>query len=289
MSVRYVRRDFGSVDFKALDAYADRTVFQTEAWMRFVAETQGAEPVVAELFDGERPVGWFSGLIVRKWGLKILGSPFPGWTTSYMGFNLVSGFPRRAALAGLKEFAFGPLGCVHVELVDRRLTEEDARAEGFGFQPGNGYEIDLTPTEDELFARLRKDCRTAIRRAAKEGVVIEEVRDPEVFAREYVDQLRDVFAKQSLVPTYDLARVNSLIRHLLPTGRLLLLRARSKEGLSIATALAPCFNDRMYFWGGASWREHQHLYPNEAIVWHAMLHWKRRGVPLFDIDRKSVV
>jgi hypothetical protein len=30
----------------------------------------------------------------------------------------------------------------------------------------------------------------------------------------------------------------------------------------------------MYFWGGASWREHQHLRPKEALIWHA-LRWVR--------------
>ena len=38
-----------------------------------------------------------------------------------------------------------------------------------------------------------------------------------------------------------------------------------------------------YFWGGASWREHQILQPNEAIFWHAMRYWKERGVMTFDM------
>src|SRR5436189_3057502 len=95
-------------------------------------------------------------------------------------------------------------------------------------------------------------CRRCIRKAKKVGVTIEEADDPE-FADDYYAQLRDVFAKQSLVPTYGVDRVQALIAHLHPTGRLLLLRARGPDGASIATGIFPAMNGSMYFWGGASW------------------------------------
>ena len=113
-------------------------------------------------------------------------------------------------------------------------------------------------------------------------MTIEEADDPE-FADDYYAQLRDVFAKQALVPTYDKARVVELIRHVLPTGRLLLLRARDGDGLCIATGIFPALNGRAYFFGGASWRSHQILRPNEALMWQAMRHWKARGVEWFDL------
>ena len=68
------------------------------------------------------------------------------------------------------------------------------------------------------------------------GVVVEEARD-DAFADDYYAQLVEVFANQGLTPTYNVARVRLLIKHLLPTGCLLLLRARDPERRCIATGI----------------------------------------------------
>src|SRR3954470_16607508 len=91
------------------------------------------------------------------------------------------------------------------------------------------YKSDLTKSEDELFKGMDSACRRCIRKAEKSGVTIEEARDVE-FADEYYAQLKDVFAKQGKVPTYSVERVRTLIKHMLPTGRLLAVRARDPEG-----------------------------------------------------------
>src|SRR5271169_4419600 len=89
--------DVKSADWKRLDGFADRTVFQTREWLRFVAESQNAQPVLAELREASDVLGYFTGLTFSKFGMKVLGSSFPGWTTPYIGFNLNPGVPRRGA------------------------------------------------------------------------------------------------------------------------------------------------------------------------------------------------
>jgi CelD/BcsL family acetyltransferase involved in cellulose biosynthesis len=92
-----------------LNTYPNRTVFQTPAWLSFVARTQDAEPVVAALINGRETLGYFTGLIVRKFGFRILGSPFPGWTTSYMGLCLSKSIPARTAIEALMRLALSTL------------------------------------------------------------------------------------------------------------------------------------------------------------------------------------
>jgi hypothetical protein len=263
--------------------YDDRLIFHTEPWLRFVAAAQKASPVLARVTDGSRTVGHFTGLVSRRFGLKILGSPMAGWTTSYVGFTLDEGVSRRAALEALMPFAFGELGCAHLEIRDRGLTEDDLGGLGLRWAAAPTAVIDLRPSEDELFGAMASACRRNIRKAAKSGVTVEEVNvgDP-TFAVDFYDQLRDVFAKQNLVPTYSIDRVRQLISHVGPSGQLLLLRARSPEGRCIATAVLPWYHRTMYFWGGASWRSHQHLRPNETLIWHAMRWARERGVTEFD-------
>src|SRR5438270_7070866 len=121
--LKFERLDLKSLNWdETIGKFPDRTIFQTPAWLTFVAGTQNAEPIVAALKDGSWTVGYFTGLIVRKCGLRILGSPFPGWTTEYMGFNLSGRVSRRAAVEALSHFAFGDLKCVHLECMDPHLT-----------------------------------------------------------------------------------------------------------------------------------------------------------------------
>src|SRR5579862_1352838 len=123
--------DFESADWKRLDGFEDRTVFQTREWVRFVSESQRATPVLAELHDGGEIVGYFTGLTFSRFGVKVLGSSFPGWTTPYMGFNLINDVSRASALQALEVAVWDRLKCLHMEVSDPNFTFEDGRDLGF--------------------------------------------------------------------------------------------------------------------------------------------------------------
>ena len=273
--------DFKAADWKHLDSFADRTVFQTREWLQFVSESQNAMPMLAELREGNEVLGYFTGLTFSKFGLKVLGSSFPGWTTPYIGFNLNPGVSRRGALEALEKFAWDHLKCLHMEISDPHFTFEDADSLGFKTEFYGSYRTDLTRPEDELFNRMESACRRCVRKAEKSGVKIEEAHDLS-FADEYYEQLKDVFAKQSLVPTYSVERVRSLVKNMEPSGRVLLIRARDPEGKCIATGIYPGFNKIAEFWGNASFRVYQNLRPNEACHWYALRYWKQHGATIFD-------
>jgi len=270
-----------TADWRMLDTFADRTIFQTREWLNFVAETQRAQPLLVELRDGPDVAGYFSGLTIRQFGFKILGSSFPGWNTPYIGFNLVPGVERSAALEAIEHLAFGALKCVHMEISDPGFTAEDGARFGFVCGAYTTYATDLRQSEETIFQSMESACRRCIRKAEKSGVVLEQAHDIE-FADEYYTQLLDVFGKQDKAPTYGVERVRALIRHLDPTGRLLLVRARDPEGNCIATGIFPGFHKVAQFWGNASLRSGQILRPNEAIHWYALRYWKARGVELYD-------
>jgi len=273
--------DLKAVNWGLLDSFGDRTIFQTREWLNFVAETQGATPVIAEIQDGSKVVGYFSGLTFTRMGLKILGSSFPGWTTPYIGFNLPPGISRADALTAVEKMAWGTLKCLHMEVSDPYFTVEDGQQLGFTCEFYTSYRTDLTQPEEKLFNNMDSACRRCVRKAEKSGVVIEEAHDL-AFADEYYEQLKDVFAKQGLIPTYKVDRVRALVRNLEPTGRVLLVRARDPEGKCIATGIFPGFNKIAEFWGNASFRSSQIFRPNEAIQWHVIRHWKKCGVEVYD-------
>jgi hypothetical protein len=279
--MKFHQIDYNRADWKALNSYADRTVFQTREWIHFIKESQRATPVLAELRDRSEVLGYFTGLTFSKLGVKVLGSSFPGWSTPYIGFNLQPGVSRRDALGALEKFAWNDLKCLHLEISDPHFTFEDAQGMGFTEEAYASYRSDLTKTEEELFNGMESACRRCVRKAEKSGVQIEEAHDL-AFADEYYEQLKDVFAKQGLVPTYSVERVRSLVRNMEPSGNVLLIRARDPQGKCIATGIYPGYNKIAEFWGNASFRTYQNLRPNEACHWYAMRYWKKRGAATFD-------
>jgi CelD/BcsL family acetyltransferase involved in cellulose biosynthesis len=265
-----------------LSAGTQPTVCQTPQWLEFLRASQGAEPVLAEVRADDQRSGFFCGALLRKAGFRILGSPLRGWTTGYMGFSLSGPVPEAELLAALERFALGQLKCHHIELLDRQLVA--ASLAGWSSRALSSYEIDLRRSEAELFAAFSPACRRCIRKAEKSGLTVEEVRDVSGYADEYYSQLRPVFAKRGVAPSYGPERVAQLIAALQPQGMLLLLRARDAAGRPIATSIYPGYGRSMYFWGGASEQGTSLLLrPNEAMMWQAMRYWKARGAESFDM------
>ena len=265
-----------------LDQFPDRLTFHTEEWIRFIADIQRATPIFAEVCDGSSVVGYFHSLVIQRLGLKIMGSPFPGCGTMYMGFNLQPNVPRRLALRALEHFAFDDLNCAYFEVADRLFTPEDGDQVSFEQHTSTSYESDLIQQEENIFRGMTHSYRTCIRKAQRCGVVIEEAAGNDAFAAEYYEQLKEVFRKHGLLPTYSLETVRKLIHYLYPTGRLALFRARDSEGRSIATGIYHGIDNFAQVWGNASLREYLHLRPNQALHWHSLRYWRRRGAEYFD-------
>jgi hypothetical protein len=284
VSISIERAASPEVPWATLDRAPDRTIFQTREWLDFLTETQGAEPVIGRVLDGPDSVGWFTGAMTRQLGVRFLGSPLRGWTTAGMGFTLAEGVDRTMALAALPAFAFSALGCIHLEFADRSLLLDEAIPPGFAISHLQGYELDLAD-DATMLAAMKSYGRRDVRRSMRNGIVVEEVdpADPGDFAATYYAQVSEAFAKRTQVPTYPLARVEAMIRHLAPTDRLLLLRAILPTGEVAATGLFPGLpGGTAEYWMGASWRSHQALLPNEALMWAALRTWRARGAVRFN-------
>lgn len=284
MKLTIERAALPTVPWEKLDRRPDRTIFQTRAWLDFLVESQSAEPVVAQVRHNGCPVGWFTGAIVRRAGLSFLGSPLRGWTTAGMGFSLDEGVDRTSALAALPRFAFSTLGCIHLEFADRSLLLDESVPPGFIISHLRGYELDLAD-DDTLLAGMKSYGRRDVRRSLRNGIVVENVdpADPGDFVTTYYAQVSEAFAKRGQLPTYPLDRVDAMIRHLAPTGRLLLLRALLPTGEVAATGIFPGLpGGTAEYWMGGSWRAHQAKLPNEALMWTAIRTWRDRGAARFN-------
>jgi len=199
-----------------------------------------------------------------------------------MGFLLEDGFDRRAAAEALLPFAFGDLGCLHVEVADRGLTAEMMGGSGYLIETGNTFVINLQPPEEEIFGRMRPKTRQYVRHAVRLGLRTEITSDI-AFADEYYEQLRAVFARQGLVPTYSAERVRQLITAVQPTGQLLLLRVRTPDGAIAATGVAVGGKKTAVNWGAAFFRADAELHSIQLFWWEAIRFWRARGAVWYDM------
>ena len=118
----------------------------------------------------------------------------------------------------------------------------------------------------------------------RNGIEVETVsHDDSTFVDEYYAQVTAAFARRHLTPTYPASRVATLIRHLGPTGNLLLLRARTSTGEVAATGMFPgVVGGPAEFWMGARARHLQHRLPNEALMFEALRRWRELGAEAFE-------
>jgi Acetyltransferase (GNAT) domain len=264
------------IDFQLLDSFSDRVFSQRPPWLDFIRSFTDGEIVIARIEQNGLAIGYFTGLLFRRYGVPILGSPFPGWTTPFMGFNLIPGFPRACLLKPLERWAFRELGCLHLEIRDRYLFAEDADGLNFRQTTFRGYLSDLAASEDRILSGMASCRRRAIRKAEKNGLTVE-VASADGFAEEYYEQVSDVFAGQGLTPTYSLERVRKLIDHVHPSGDLLLARVREGGGKTIAAGIYAGFGRLSYYWGSGSLGKYQFMRPNELLHWFALRYWKSKG------------
>jgi hypothetical protein len=280
--ISFKRIDVDDMPWDKLSAFSGANIFQTLPWINFLADVQGAEPVVAAIQSDGQVQGYFTGLIIRKFGLKILGSSFRDWHTYFMGFNLMPGVSYHEVLQAFPGFAFDELKCHYLEIVDANLKKDEWEGLSYRIRKIRMFALDLTKSEDELFADMKHACRCNIRAATKRGVVIEEATDPG-FADEYYAQYQELMTGKSALPCYELDFVRQMIEQLLPTGNLLLLRARNHEGVCISTFTGLVFNKVAVGWGAASWQQYRGLYPNELIYWCTMKRVKAMGVEVLHL------
>jgi len=266
---------------KEILEYDSKYLFHCSEWLNFLRESQGGEILKLKIEENGQVVGYFAGIIVKKGMFRILGSPLPGSTTDYMGpignkkdFNLPN------FLKALDEFC-RELGIHLLELCNPHILEHEAMIKnGFNFNPSGSYIIPLDKDEKTLWESFRDKYRNQVRKAIKNGIVMERACDNEIFINEYYEQLKKVFLKADLTPTYSLDRLEKLYKHL-KNSSIISLRARYK-GKTIATGIFPHDEKRIYFFGGASLPDYNYLCPNDLLHWEIMRLSLQLGIKEYD-------
>ena len=244
---------------ETLTQYPDWSVFQTNAWLRFIEETQGVHSLRLGIFDGETLLGLWPAAEFRKGPFRPLGSPMKGWVTRRMG-PASNGLRATELLESWCRF-LKQQGFHHAQVSHPTFTGDLAKGAGLDVAEGMAYVCPIPPTEERILAQFHRSCRYYTRKALGIGVVVEETDDP-LLADHFYYQLEDVFGKKGLRPTYPKSLIKTLLSVMRPTGRLQTIWAKF-EGKVIGTAINVIGNGVLHALGWASLRSAQDRWPNE--------------------------
>lgn len=271
-------------------SYKDRLIFQTKDWISFVERTQKVIPIFLKISNEEQHIGYFTGFVFSKFGLKILGSPFRGWTTLYMGFNIKDDIKinRAELIKPLWQYIKQKYHCVYGEIIDRFISPQEVKQMQLTYSLQGSYELDLDKSEDDLFSSFTKHCRKHIRLFERNPVCVQEVKPDSQFAQLYYEQICQVFRYQGLLPSYDLHRVKMLFECLQNSGRLYCLQVLDPAEKPIACSISFGFNKRCYTWGSTSMRGKKDYRQSEGIRWRIIQYWRNKGCTSLDmVGRRS--
>jgi hypothetical protein len=275
-----------NINWEKIHSCYDHTVFKSKEWIDFLIESQNIKPLIVEIFDENKQLGYFVGERFKKI-FKIVASPFEGWTTDYQGLSMLVPISKEVRIniyENLIQFLFQKGICSLFQASDWQFDMDTIQNSKLKFEVVKGYKLDLTKTEEQIYKNFsNSSCQYAIRKSQKNGVKIIETDNTDEFIDNYYAQLSEVFKKQNLRPTYKKDRIIALIENLKHSGRILLLEAKSPDKNCLATGIFVGDNNLAYYWGGASYTKFQNLCPNEPLIYEAIKIFKKRGYREFDL------
>ena len=264
-----------------VERFPNKTVYHTYEWLEFIERSQGLRKIIYEIRIDGTVVCYLPGFAIRKGPLKIFASPFPGWTTPYMGPLLLESVPQRLFFDEFRRL-MNKEGYHYAELCNRALNHELAKEEGFAVEEGVTYVAEIGANADEILANFKKSTRNATRKGLGNCDLVVETTTDSSSVDHFYTQLEQVFAKSRMKPTYPKERVKILIETMLPTDRLLLTWVKHKHE-PIACQISLIYGQWMHAFASASARDYLRLRPNELLRFHTMRTASERGVRYYDM------
>ena len=259
-------------------AHEDAAVFHTAAWARVLRDSYGYSCCYLAEPSGNRfafllPLMDVRSLLTGRRGISL---PF----TDFCEPLLEESLPASEALDLLVELG-RQRGWKYFELRggDRIFAD---------FQPAMtvmSHALDLTPSEDALFARVKESTRRNIRKAKREGVAISIGTSGEMVAAFY--RLNCLTRREHGLPPQPLSFFRYLHEHLLEKGKGCVALA-SFKGHGIGGAVYLHFGRNALYKYGASDRRFQYLRPNDLVMWEAIRWYRTRGFQQLGFGRTEL-
>lgn len=273
--------DYNKLDSNYLSKYKNSDIYITPEWLTFLKKAVNVEPLVVEIKKEDRTIGFFAGAMFKKFGIKIIGSPFKGWNTPYMGFALDEGVSRIEILPELWKYLNKKYKCQYMEVCDRNIDKQSIEMTKLKYITESTYVMDISKPEEELLASFTKHCRKQMRVFINRGATVKQVAYDEEFLDRFYTMLIGVFKVQGLEPPYTKERLKMLLDSMKQED-VLCVETYNPEGKCIGSAISLGFNESCYAFASATDRTEDYKQKN-YLRWYVIKYWKERGKKMYDL------
>lgn len=274
-------------DWNVIEGTYDNTVYKTKLWCDYL-EKINCKPFICEVYQDEKKIGFFVGEQKRRF-FNLIGAPIEGVGTAHQGLAMLrvtSAGERITIYNALAEWVFKNRYAVWLQVEDQCIAESDAIESNARYERHDRNSLDLTPDEETLFRNMsQKSCRYMVNKAIKEGIVIREAMDPNVFLDVHYEQHLQVMKSKGLDALKPKSVLKALIDSTWPV-EILLLEAVLPDGKVVGTGMyAVNHGSACYF--SAAFDKECGVSPNELMNWEAIKRCKAKGARFFDFNGVS--
>lgn len=256
---------------------------QSWSWGDF-KQANGSQVVRLGAFDGQR--------LLRTFQITIHTVPHLNWL---IGYYPKGGYPDNTEIFAMETVAkkydlvfikmepnvWDKAGQPSDRLTAARdfLLAHNCQKGRAQFTP-NTFMLNLTPTEDELFANLKSKTRYNVRLAQKHGVTVSEDNSPEAFEA-YINMWKQTIKRQQFY-AHDETYQRQMWDYLRQGNIAHLLKAEY-QGKILAIWILYIYNNVLYYPYGSSSREHREVMAGNLLAWEAIRLGKQLGCHTFDM------
>ncbi len=140
--------------------------------------------------------------------------------------------------------------------------------------------LDLTPSEEDLLAKMRPKTRYNINLAKKKGVAVVEDSTNDGLV-DYLRVLTETTKRQKFY-AHDTTYFQKMWDTLAPTGMMHIFKAMY-EGKALTVWIVFTFNGKLYYPYGASSRENKDVMASNLMMWEVIKFGKKEGCASFDM------
>lgn len=142
------------------------------------------------------------------------------------------------------------------------------------------FQLDLTPSEEDLLKSFSSKTRYNIRLAEKKGVKVAEDNSDIAFNR-YLELTRETVERQGFFAHTE--KYHRLMFSILRKANIAHLMTATYQGEIITTWILFVWKDFLYYPYGASTEEHKEVMANNLMTWEAIKFGKKLGLTTFDL------
>lgn len=274
--------NFNKIDDKNICFLNCNEIYTTYDWLNFLKKTCNVDIIILKILKDKKLVGYFYGGLFKKFGIRIIGSPFNGWNTPYMGFSMIDKkVNQNDILLDLWNFLKKEYKILYFEVCDKKFNYSDLISKKIKVRYGKTYTLNIDRPDNELLEGFTKHCRKNLKLFINRGASIISVDYNKKFLDDFYIMLEGVFNFQNLNPPYSKEKLEILFNSI-KSENILCLKALNPDEKCIGMSVSFGFKDSCYAFASGTLREENYNQKN-YLRWEAIRYWRSKGKKHYDL------